>query len=96
MHAKLVPPLCAQSQNSKYNGAFSGYFCSYKLVAKRFRALSTWEVPVLAPFKVDSPLYNSKKNSSDHRVYGTQNDRLELTVSTQKSVLKNMHWVSRN
>ena len=25
----LAPPLYALSQNSKYNGAFSGYFCSY-------------------------------------------------------------------
>ena len=31
-----------------------------------------------------------KKNSSDFRVYGTQNDRLETTVSTQTSVLKYM------
>ena len=30
-----------------------------------------------------------------YRVHGTQNDRLELTVSTQKSVLKNMHRVPR-
>ena len=26
-----------------------------------------------------------------YRVHGTQNDRLELTVSAQKLVLKNMH-----
>ena len=91
----LAPPLYAQSQNSKYNGAFSGYIYSYLLIAKRIRAQSIWEVPVLVPFKVDSPLYKSKKNTSDYRVHGTQNDRLELTVSTQKSVLKNMHWVQR-
>ena len=33
--------------------------------------------------------------SSDYRVYGTQNDRLEPTVSTQKLALKNMHRVLR-
>ena len=31
-----------------------GYnFARILLVAKRFKALSTWEVPALAPFKVD-------------------------------------------
>ena len=33
------------------------------------------------------------KKSSDHRVPGTKNNRLDPTVSTQKSVLKNMHRV---
>ena len=47
------------------------------------------------PLKLTAPFITRKKNSSDHRVYGTQNDRLELTVSTQKSVLKNMHRVPR-
>merc|ERR1712243_451325 len=42
----------------------------------------------LAPLKV-------KKNRSDYRVHGIQIDRLGLTVSTQKSVLKNMHRVPR-
>ena len=28
-HTPVAPPLYAQSQNSKYNGVFSGYFCSY-------------------------------------------------------------------
>ena len=36
-----------------------------------------------------------KKNPSNYKVYGTQNDRLELTVSTQKPVWKNMHRVQR-
>ena len=45
--------------------------------------------------KIPGPLYESKKNSSDYRLHGTQNDRLEPTVSMQKSVLKNMHWVQR-
>ena len=42
-------------------------------------------------FLILGPLYKSEKNSSDYRVYGTQNDRLEPTVSTQKWVSKNMH-----
>ena len=46
-------------------------------------------------FKFQDPFISPKKNSSDYRVYGTQNDRLEPRVSTQKSVLKNMHRVQR-
>ena len=45
--------------------------------------------------KIPGPLYKSKKNSSDYRLHGTQNDRLEPTVSTQKSVLKNFKRVRR-
>ena len=48
-----------------------------------------------AIFFTPGPLYKSEKNSSDYRVHGTQNDWLELTVSTQKSVLKSMHRVLR-
>ena len=46
-------------------------------------------------FKFQSPFISPKKNSSDYRVHGTQNDRLESRVSTQKLVFKNMHWVLR-
>ena len=41
------------------------------------------------------PFISRKKNCSDYRLHGTQNDRLILTVSTHKSVLKNMPWVPR-
>ena len=41
------------------------------------------------------PLYRSKKSFSVYRVHGIQNNRLELTVSTQQSVLKNMHRIPR-
>ena len=34
-----------------------------------------------------------KKKRSDYRVHGIQIDRLNLTVSMQKSVLKNLHRV---
>ena len=37
-----------------------------------------------------------KKKFYVYRVHYTQNNRLELTVSTQKSVLKNIHRVPRN
>ena len=51
----------------------------------------TWPpLKVIAPFNT-----RKKKIRSVYKVYGTQNDRLELTVSTQKSVLKNMHRVLR-
>ena len=46
-------------------------------------------------FKFQDPFISPKKNSSDYRVYGSQNNRLEPRVSTQKSVLKNMHRVLR-
>ena len=39
--------------------------------------------------------YNPTFFCSVYRVYGTQNDRLELTVSMQISVLKNMQWGPR-
>ena len=47
------------------------------------------------PLKLTAPFRTKKKKSSDYRVHGIQNDRLELTVSTQKTVLKNMHRVLR-
>ena len=46
-------------------------------------------------FKFRDPYLGPKKNSSEYGVYGIQNDRLEPMVSTQKSVLKNMHRVPR-
>ena len=47
-------------------------------------------------FELSFDLFISeKKNRFDYTVHGIQIDRLELTVSTQKSVLKNMHRVSR-
>ena len=41
------------------------------------------------------PFISEKKNCLDYRVHGIQNDRLNLTVSTQKLVLENMHRVPR-
>ena len=41
------------------------------------------------------PLYKWKKNWLDYSVHGIQNDRLGLTVATQKSVWKNLHRVPR-
>ena len=45
------------------------------------------------PLILKGPFITQTKIYSVYRVHGTQNDRLELTVSTQKSVLKNMHRV---
>ena len=67
-------------------------------------SITMWEIPKkiwdleglpLAPSKWLWPLSKWKKNCSDYRVDGIQTDRLGLTVSTQKSVLKNMHQVPR-
>ena len=46
-------------------------------------------------FKKMSDPFICQKNCSDYRVHGIQIDRLGLTISTQKSVLKNMHRVPR-
>ena len=40
--------------------------------------------------KFQDPFKNPKKRSSGYKVRGAQNDRLEPTVSTRKSVFKNM------
>ena len=50
---------------------------------------------LIAHEKLQDPYISPKKNSSDYRVHGTQNDRLESRVSMQKSVCKNMHRVLR-
>ena len=50
---------------------------------------------LIAHEKFQDPYISPKKNSSEFKVFGTQNDRLELTVSTQKSGLKNMQRVPR-
>ena len=42
-----------------------------------------------------APLKGENKIHSDDIVHGIQIDRLKLTVSTQKSVLKIMHRVPR-
>ena len=66
--------------------------------------MSKYETTHLNPFgvhptalieheKFKDPYISPKKDSYDYRVLGTQNNRLELTVSMQKSVLKNMHRV---
>ena len=36
---------------------------------------------------------NTTNNDSEYRVHGTQNNQLDPSVSTQKSVLKNIHRV---
>ena len=42
-----------------------------------------------------TPFITQKYFRYVYRVHGTQNDRLDLTVSTHKSVWKNMPWVPR-
>ena len=45
-------------------------------------------------FHSRTPLF-VQKNYSDYSVHGTQSDRFELRVLTQKLVWKNMHRVQR-
>ena len=51
--------------------------------------------PEFPPKFGSDPFKGEKKNCSDYGVHGIQIDRLGLTISTQKSVLKNMHRVPR-
>ena len=57
---------------------FSGHIWSYEHIAKRIKLFRGREVTDLVPFNI----------CSVYKVYGTQNDRLELPVSMQKSFLK--------
>ena len=49
---------------------------------------STRACQILLKIYFSWKLISPKNNSSDYRVYGTQNNRLEPTISRQKSVLK--------
>ena len=52
--------------------------------------------PAEFPLKFGSdPLKGEKKNCSDYGVHGIQINRLGLTISTQKLVLKNIHGALR-
>ena len=53
------------------------------------------EQPALASSKMAQTTLYVKKYCSDYMVYGIQIDQLGLMVSTQKSVLKNMHRVPK-
>ena len=46
-------------------------------------------------WKLHEPSLKVKKSYSIYRVHGTQNDRFELTISMQNTVLKNMHRIMR-
>ena len=71
------------------------YYCVKKQDPKRKIGFLISYIPHFSLTKLPAPCISKNKNSSDYRLHGTQNDRLELTVSTQKSVLKNMHRVQR-
>ena len=65
-------------------------------IPKKFQ-LSRWSgtIPTGTPKSGSCPFISEEKKSFEYRVHGIQNDRLRLTVSTQKFVLKNMHRVPR-
>ena len=58
----------AQKKIAKH---FSGYILVYDVREKKIRLIRVWEVLVLAPFDIDSPLYDSKKNCSVYKVLKT-------------------------
>ena len=79
------------------------FLCQKKSGQKEFRSKRFGYKKFLGPKKApqnwvqkgSDPFISEKKNRLDYRVHGIQNDRLGLTVSTQKSVLKTMHRVPR-
>ena len=86
----LAPPLKTQSINMKYYIHFLVTFDHTIRGKKEFElylAGKCWSWTLLI---MTGPFISRKKNCSDYRLHGTQNDRLILTVSTHKSVLKNM------
>ena len=61
---------------------------------KKFQPNRSFLRPPKFPLKFGSdPFKGEKNNRLDNRVHGIQIDRLGLTVSMQKSVLKTMHRV---
>ena len=71
------------------------YYCIKKQDPKRKIRFLIFYLPHFLLKKFPDPFIGQKNNSSDYRLHGTQNDRLEPTVSAQKSVLKNIHRVLR-
>ena len=76
-------------------GRFLVTFGHMNTLQKEFNCFVVGKSLTWPPLKLIAPFITRKKICSVYKVYGTQNDRLELTVSTQKSVLKNMHRVPR-
>ena len=64
-------------------------------ILMNWNPFGVYPTALIAHVKLQDPYISPKKNSSDYRVHGTQNDRLESRVSMQKSVCKNMHRVLR-
>ena len=63
---------------------------------KKFQPNRSFLRPPEFPPKFGSdPFKGEKKHYFDYGVHGIQIDRLRLTISTQKSVLKNVHRVPR-
>ena len=91
---------CILGCSEKLKNAKSNYGYSYFIAPWYIETEKTWffEFQDFLAWGVTAskflwPLYKWKKNRSDYRVHGIQNDRLNLTISTQKSVLKNTHRV---
>ena len=84
-------------KNTKSNYGYSYFIAPWYIETEKtwffeFRDFLAWGVTAS---KFLGPLYKWKKNRSDYKVHGIQIDRLNPTVSMQKSVLKNMHRVPR-
>ena len=71
------------------------YYCIKKQDLKRKIGFLIFYRPHFSLKKILDPFIGQKNNSSDYRLHDTQNDRLDPTVSTQKSVLKKMYRVLR-
>ena len=85
-------------ENPNFNfGIWNQVVLMYNKEAPKVESVNFLFLAALFSPKISTTPFITQKNfRSVYRVYGIQNDRLQLTVSTQKSVWKNMHWVLRN
>ena len=83
---------------STKNSAYSFFFVCFYIYksGKKLKKRFFWSYLLFFDRQICVDPFISQKNfCSVYGLHGTQNDRLELTVSTQKTVLKKTHRVPR-
>ena len=85
------------SENPNFNfGIWNQVVLMYNKEAPKVESVNFLFLAALFSPKISTtPFITQKKFCYVYRVHGTQNDQLELMVSTQKLVLKNIHRVPR-
>ena len=96
VHTSWQPlPFMHKIKRKIVTGRFLVTFGHMNTLQKELNCFVVGKSRTLPPLILTAPFITQKKIHSVYKVYGTQNDRLKLTVSTQKSVLKNMQRVLR-